>query len=56
MQYTLAEPAKADADYVGFEIPNEFVVGYGLDYNGYYRNLPDIAILRPHVIGRPAGG
>ncbi len=30
-------------DYVGFEIANEFVVGYGLDYQGYYRNLPFIA-------------
>lgn len=30
-------------DYVGFEIPNDFVVGYGLDYQGYYRNLPYIA-------------
>jgi hypoxanthine phosphoribosyltransferase len=32
-------------DYVGFAIPNEFVVGYGLDYGGLYRNLPHIAIL-----------
>lgn len=30
-------------DYVGFKIPNDFVVGYGLDYQGYYRNLPYIA-------------
>ena len=30
-------------DYVGFEVGNEFVVGYGLDYQGYYRNLPYIA-------------
>jgi len=37
------------ADYIGFEIPDEFVVGYGLDYNDYYRNLPDIAILHPRV-------
>jgi len=35
----------AKADYVGFEIPDEFVVGYGLDYDDYYRNLPDIAVL-----------
>jgi hypoxanthine phosphoribosyltransferase len=32
-------------DYVGFEIPNDFVVGYGLDYNGYGRNLPSIYTL-----------
>mgnify|MGYP001002261686 CR=1 FL=1 len=34
-------------EYVGFEIPNAFVVGYGLDYSERYRNLPYIAILRP---------
>jgi len=34
-------------DYVGFDIPDEFVVGYGLDYDHYYRNLPDIVTLRP---------
>ena len=37
------------ADYVGFEIPNEFVVGYGLDYDQKYRNLPYIGVLRPQV-------
>lgn len=36
-----------DADYVGFDIDNEFVVGYGLDYRGHYRNLPYIALLDP---------
>jgi hypoxanthine phosphoribosyltransferase len=40
------------ADYVGFEIPDEFVVGYGLDYNNYYRNLPDIVTLSPEAIAR----
>lgn len=35
-----------DADYVGFEIPDEFVVGYGLDYQERYRNLPFIGVLR----------
>lgn len=34
---------KCDVDMVGFKIPNDFVVGYGLDYDGYYRNLPYIA-------------
>lgn len=37
---------EVDADYIGFDIPNEFVVGYGLDYDGYYRNHPEIAVLR----------
>ena len=35
--------------YVGFDIPNEFVVGYGLDYNGRYRNLTSVGALSPHV-------
>ena len=38
-----------NADYIGFTIPNEFVVGYGLDYNDYYRNLPFIGVLKPEV-------
>ena len=37
------------ADYVGFNVPNEFLVGYGLDYQGYYRNLPYVGILKPAV-------
>ncbi len=36
-------------DYVGFTIPNEFVVGYGLDFDEYYRNLPYIGILKPEA-------
>ena len=36
-------------DYVGFEIPDEFVVGYGLDFDDYYRNLPDIVTLKKSV-------
>jgi hypoxanthine phosphoribosyltransferase len=35
--------------YVGWDIPNEFVVGYGLDYRERYRNLRDIGTLAPHV-------
>lgn len=38
-----------DVDYVGFEVPNEFLVGYGLDYASKYRNLPYIGILKPEV-------
>ena len=37
-------------DFVGFDIPNEFVVGYGLDYQGAYRNLPFVAALEPDEI------
>lgn len=43
------------ADYVGFDIPNEFVVGYGLDYDGHYRNHPEIAVLRAPSAGAGAG-
>ncbi|HWE01672.1 MAG TPA: hypoxanthine phosphoribosyltransferase [Tepidisphaeraceae bacterium] len=44
-------PAAKDVaiDYVGFEIPDEFVVGYGLDYDDYYRNLPEIVTLQRRV-------
>jgi hypoxanthine phosphoribosyltransferase len=41
-----------DVKYLGFEIPDEFVVGYGLDYAGAYRNLPDICVLRPEVFAK----
>ena len=41
--------ADVNAEYVGFEIPNEFIVGYGLDYNEKYRNLPYVGILKPEV-------
>ena len=36
-------------DYVGFTIPNEFVVGYGLDFDEYYRNLPYVGVLKPEA-------
>lgn len=39
------QQAPLEPDFVGFEIPNEFVVGYGLDYNDYYRNLPYVGAL-----------
>ena len=37
------------ADYVGFTVPNEFVVGYGLDFNEHYRNLPYVGVLKPEA-------
>ncbi len=44
-----------DVKYLGFEVPDEFVVGYGLDYAGAYRNLPDICVLKKEVFdGTPA--
>ena len=35
-----------EADYVGFKVPNEFVIGFGLDYNQKYRNLPYVGVLK----------
>ena len=43
---------QVQADYVGFDIPDEFVVGYGLDYDDYYRNLPDVVTLKPQAINK----
>ncbi len=40
-----------EADYVGFEIPDVFVVGYGLDFAERYRNLPFVGVLHPHIYG-----
>ena len=49
----LNKPARreidVEVDYIGFDIPDEFVVGYGLDFDEIYRNLPFIAILKPAV-------
>jgi hypoxanthine phosphoribosyltransferase len=45
-----ARKRPVDCEYVGFEIPDAFVVGYGLDYDGFYRNHPEIATLRLDVI------
>jgi len=49
----LSKPARREIDlhidYVGFEIPNEFVIGYGLDYAEHYRGLPFIGVLSPKV-------
>lgn len=40
-----------DCKYLGFDIPNDFVIGYGLDYAERYRNLRDVGVLAPHVYG-----
>ena len=42
---------QVEVKYVGFDIPNEFVVGYGLDYAEHYRQLPFVGTLAPHVYG-----
>lgn len=44
--------APISADFVGLEIPNAFVVGYGLDYADYYRNLPFVGVLKPEVYSK----
>lgn len=44
-----AQKVHIDVDYIGFDIPNEFVVGYGLDYAERYRDLPYIGVLKPAV-------
>ena len=43
--------ADVAVDYTGFEIPDEFVVGYGLDFDELYRNIPFIAVLKPEAFG-----
>ena len=44
-----AAKVQVDVKYVGFDIPNDFVVGYGLDYAERYRNLRSVGILAPHI-------
>lgn len=52
----LSKPSRRErdvrVDYVGFEVPNEFVVGYGLDFDHRFRNLPYIGILKESVVAR----
>jgi hypoxanthine phosphoribosyltransferase len=54
----LDKPARrvipVEIDYRGFEIPDKFVVGYGLDYAERYRNLPFVGVLKPEVYARPS--
>jgi len=53
----LTKPERRENDvecrYIGFEIPNRFVIGYGLDYNERYRNLPYIGVLRKELLEQP---
>lgn len=53
----LNKPERRESDvtveYLGFDIPNEFVVGYGLDYRELYRNLPYIGVLKPEIYTDP---
>jgi hypoxanthine phosphoribosyltransferase len=55
----LSKPSRREVDleikYLGFEVPDEFVVGYGIDYAGSYRNLPDICVLKPEVFEKDMG-
>jgi len=50
LEKRIVRAAPVEADYVAFQIGNEFVVGYGLDYLERYRNLPCIGVLRPDMI------
>ncbi len=52
LRKTIPSAMNTPCEYVGFDIPDEFVVGYGLDYDNYYRNLPDIGTLKKEVVER----
>lgn len=56
----LRKPARLKSDvpvrYVGFDVPDEFVVGYGLDYDEQYRHLRDVVVLEPHVYTAGSAG
>jgi hypoxanthine phosphoribosyltransferase len=46
LRKTIPSALSTPCEYVGFDIPDEFVIGYGLDYDNYYRNLPDVGTLK----------
>lgn len=50
LRKTISSALETPCEYVGFDIPDEFVVGYGLDYDNYYRNLPDIGTLKKEAM------
>ncbi len=47
---------RIEPDFCGFSVEAEFVVGYGLDLDNLYRDLPDICVLKPHIVSAPTGG
>lgn len=49
LQKECSKGAGVECKYVGFNCPDDFLVGYGLDYAGHYRNLPDVCILKPEI-------
>jgi hypoxanthine phosphoribosyltransferase len=50
LRKTRPSAMQTPCEYVGFDIPDEFVVGYGLDYDNYYRNLPEVGTLKKEVM------
>ncbi len=50
LRKTIPSAMETQCEYIGFDIPDEFVVGYGLDYDGYYRNLPDIGVPKKEAL------
>ena len=50
LRKTIPSALETPCEYIGFDIPDEFVVGCGLDYNNYYRNLPDICVLKKEAL------
>lgn len=50
LRKTIPSALSTPCEFVGFDIPDEFVVGYGLDYDGCYRNVPDVRVLHPEGI------
>lgn len=47
LRKTIPSALATPCEFIGFDIPDEFVVGYGLDYDGYFRNVPDVRVLHP---------
>ncbi|NBP52280.1 MAG: hypoxanthine phosphoribosyltransferase, partial [Actinobacteria bacterium] len=52
LRKSIPSALSTQCEFVGFDIPDEFVVGYGLDYDGCFRNLPDVRVLHPEGLPR----